>query len=146
MSRTLRRIVFASAAFVLGTAVYNRYLATWPYRSILRAVQLVLCVVNLLDLVWVSRWNLALGVPDKWFAMGYEVLQPLAKRSNLIPIFILAAKLCPPRAQATAFALNMGLANFGYAAGSKCALGEAMAVHQQLLRLRSKAWGCPPHS
>ena len=109
--------VFASAAFVLGTAVYNRYLATWPYRSILRAVQLVLCLVNLLDLVWVSRWNLELGIPDKWFAMGYEVLQPLAKRSNLIPIFILAAKLCPPRAQATAFALNMGLANFGFAAG-----------------------------
>ena len=34
--------VFASAAFVLGTALYNRYLAGWSYRNILRAVQLVL--------------------------------------------------------------------------------------------------------
>ena len=48
------------------------------YRSILRAVQLVLCVVNLLDLVWVSRWNLALGIPDQLFSMGYEVLQVAA--------------------------------------------------------------------
>ena len=35
--------------------------------------------------------------------MGYEVLQPFAKRANLLPIFILAAKLCPPRAQAAAY-------------------------------------------
>jgi hypothetical protein len=84
--------VFASAAFVLGTAVYNRFLSAWSYRSILRAVQVVLMAVNMLDLVWTSRWNLLLGLPDAYFAMGYEVLQPLAKRSNLIPIFILAAK------------------------------------------------------
>ena len=68
--------VFASAAFVLGTALYNRYLAGWSYRNILRAVQLVLCAVNMLDLIWVSRWNLLLGVPDNLFAMGCEALAP----------------------------------------------------------------------
>ena len=52
--------------------------------------------------MWVSRWNLELGIPDTYFAMGYEVLQPFAKRANLLPIFIIAAKLCPPRAQAAA--------------------------------------------
>ena len=62
----------------------------------------MLTAVNLLDFVWVSRWNLELGIPDAYFAMGYEVLQPFAKRANLLPIFIIAAKLCPPRAQAAA--------------------------------------------
>ena len=62
----------------------------------------MLTAVNLLDYVWVSRWNLQLGIPDAYFAMGYEALQPFAKRANLLPIFILAAKLCPPRAQAAA--------------------------------------------
>tara|TARA_B100000795_G_scaffold247590_1_gene213898 strand:+ start:1250 stop:1417 length:168 start_codon:yes stop_codon:yes gene_type:complete len=41
--------------------------------------------------------------------MGYEVLQPFAKRANLLPIFILAAKLCPPRAQAAAYIMHMAL-------------------------------------
>ena len=73
-----------------------------PCRANRSAVQLVLTAVNLLDCVWVSRWNLELGIPDAYFAMGYEALQPFAKRANLLPIFILAAKLCPPRAQAAA--------------------------------------------
>ena len=94
--------VFGAAAFVAGTAAYNRYLSRWSYRRILSAVQLILTAVNLLDYVWVSRWNLELGIPDAYFAMGYEVLQPFAKRANLLPIFILAAKLCPRRAQAAA--------------------------------------------
>ena len=32
------------------------------------------------------------------------------------------------------------------AAWSKCALGEAIAGHQQLIRLHLKARSCPPHS
>ena len=38
-----------AAAFVAGTAAYNRYLSRWSYRAILGAVQLVLTAVHWLD-------------------------------------------------------------------------------------------------
>ena len=79
----------------------------------------VLVVVNLLDLVWTSRVNVAIGIPDYVFAfLSYDGgLRDLVKRFFTIPMYILAARVCPPSVMATAFALNMGLSNFGVRMG-----------------------------
>ena len=101
--------VTARFAFVIGLCVYNRFLSGLQYRSIFLATQLALVPVNLLDMLWVSRLNLRVGVPDHFFALGAELLQPLVDRLSMVPLFILVAKLCPRDSQSTAFALNMGL-------------------------------------
>ena len=74
-------------------------------------------LANLLDLAWVSRLNLALGVDDRAFLLGLEVVQPIVSRVATMPMFVLAAKLCPPNVEATLFALLMGLSNFGSVIG-----------------------------
>jgi len=115
--------VLAGGAFILALALYNSGLSSWSYRSIFYGAQTALVVVNLLDFIWVERWNLVIGVPDVFFALGAELLQPLVDRLSLIPMFVLVVKLCPRESQATAFALNMGLLHLGRNVGSYLGMG-----------------------
>ena len=85
-------------------------------------------LVNLLDLIWVRRANLDLGIPDTYFFFGEELLGPVVSRLNTMPLFILAAKLCPPKMEGTLFALNMGLSNFGVILGTYMGNGLLLAL------------------
>lgn len=76
-----------------------------------------------MDLIWVQRWNKSLGISDKAFMLGEEVISPLISRFNTMPVFILAAKLCPPKMEATLFAMTMGLSNFGSVIGGYVGVG-----------------------
>jgi hypothetical protein len=109
--------------FLLGTAAYNRFASHWPYRTIFLHTQLALVAVNLIDLVWVTRINLALGISDKWFMVGEEVLGPMVGRFNTMPLFVLASKLCPDGVEATLFAMTMGISNFGATMGGYTGIG-----------------------
>ena len=73
--------------------------------------------------VWVRRWNKGMGMSDKFFILGEEVIAPLVSRFNTMPMFILAAKLCPDGVEATLFAMNMGLSNMGVVMGSYVGIG-----------------------
>ena len=75
----------------------------------------VLFLANLLDYAWVRRANVSLGIDDRLFLLGVEMIQPVVARIANMPTFVLAAKVCPPDVEATLFALLMGLANFGAA-------------------------------
>lgn len=115
--------VVGYASFALGTMLYHRSFTRWSYRRIWQGTQCAFVLLNLLDYVWVSRWNLALGVPDTAFMLGEEVLAPVFSRLSAMPMFILAARLCPPGIEGTLFALTMGLSNFGGKMGSVLAIG-----------------------
>ncbi|EGB07924.1 hypothetical protein AURANDRAFT_2498, partial [Aureococcus anophagefferens] len=102
---------------LVGIILYNKYLSRWPYRRVFALGYLVTFLANLLDLVWVTRTNLALGLDDEFFLLGLEVVQPVVSRLASMPMFVLAAKLCPANVEATLFALLMGLSNFGSVVG-----------------------------
>ena len=102
---------------LVGIILYNKYLSRWPYWRVFALGYLVTFLANLLDLVWVTRTNLALGLDDEFFLLGLEVVQPVVSRLASMPMFVLAAKLCPANVEATLFALLMGLSNFGSVVG-----------------------------
>ena len=76
-------------------------------------LQVLLVPANLLDLVWVTRLNKAVGIPDWVMTFGEEVFIDVVAQMASQPFFIFAAKLCPPNVEASMFALFMGLSNFG---------------------------------
>jgi hypothetical protein len=80
-------------------------------------MQLGMVMFNLLDLVWVTRLNLIVGVPDKMFLFGEDVIGPILDKLLSMPMYILVAKHMPPGVEATLFALEMGLSNFGAQTG-----------------------------
>ncbi len=69
----------------------------------------------MLDLVIVSRSNTKVGIPDEAMIFGDATLSPMVRRFIMMPIFVLAAKVCPDGAEATLFAMLMALSNFGQA-------------------------------
>ena len=46
------------------------------------------------------------------------MLTPLVRRFFLMPMFVLASKLCPDGSEATLFSVMMSLSNFGYDVGT----------------------------
>jgi hypothetical protein len=109
--------VAGSLALAGGTALYSAYFQGWSFRRMIFTSQALLVLVNLLDLVWVSRTNVRLGVPDWLFLLGDEVLSDVVFRLNMMPFYIFAAKLCPSSVEGSMFALFMGMSNFGTFAG-----------------------------
>jgi hypothetical protein len=103
----------AFGAMFLGILLYNRYLSSWRYRTIFAATMLFLALMGLMDVVLVKRWNLSLGIPDEVLILGDSALSPMARRFYVMPLFILAAKVCPNGAEATVFSLLTALGNFG---------------------------------
>jgi len=100
---------------LVGVVLYNAYFSDWKYRDVFVGGHCVLFLANLLDYAWVRRANVSLGIDDRLFLLGVEMIQPVVARIANMPTFVLAAKVCPPDVEATLFALLMGLANFGAA-------------------------------
>jgi len=63
--------------FVFGTLAYNRWLSHWSYKRIYCSTQVLMCLLNLTDLAWVRRANLAWGISDQAFVLGSEVVSPV---------------------------------------------------------------------
>jgi hypothetical protein len=120
--------IFGYVFFVVGTLMYNSFLSKWSFRSIYFSTQVGLCLLNLVDLVWVTRANLAWGVSDEAFVLGDEVLSPVVSRWNTMPFFVLAAALCPAGSEATVFASAMGLSNLGASVGEYFGVGLMWAL------------------
>ena len=113
----------ASVSMIVGIALYNRYMSGWKYRTIFTASQFLMVGAGMLDFVLVKRLNLKVGISDKAFVLGDEALVPLLRRFAAIPFFVLAAKVCPEKCEATLFALLMALSNFGGDVGSYMGVG-----------------------
>jgi len=108
----------AYVAMLLGIVVYSIWLRSWSYRSIFTWVQVVLVLTNLMDLCLVTRVNLSIGIPDQVFILGDSTIGPVVKRLYLMPMYVMASKLCPDGAEATLFSIMMSLSNFGYDVGT----------------------------
>lgn len=100
-----------------GVVLYNAYLSNWTYRSVYSITIVAYFFSNMLDLFWVSRMNLVFGIPDYLCLCGLDIVQPVIKKLHVMPLFVLAARLCPSEVEGTLFALLMGLSNFGSVMG-----------------------------
>ena len=109
--------IMGAVAGLAGTALYTTYFQRWTFRRIIGLCQLLLVLANALDLIWVLRINVALGIPDAAFAFGEEAFIDVFDQIQSQAFFIFAAKLCPRDVEASMFALFMGLSNFGYDVG-----------------------------
>jgi len=102
-----------AVASMVGVLIYHKWLKDYPFRSILFHAQLLYGVSGLLDLTFVLRWNLALGVPDAAFVTLEECVSRVVGRVRLMPMMVLSTKLCPPGVEGTFFALLMCIDSLG---------------------------------
>ena len=67
----------------------------------------------------VKRWNVAWGIPDKWFYLvGDTILEPIVLMMAFMPGTVLISKMCPKNMEATTFAILASFSNLGGALSS----------------------------
>eukprot|EP00930_Biecheleria_cincta_P030278 TRINITY_DN20973_c0_g1_i1.p1 TRINITY_DN20973_c0_g1~~TRINITY_DN20973_c0_g1_i1.p1 ORF type:complete len:613 (+),score=90.99 TRINITY_DN20973_c0_g1_i1:79-1839(+) len=105
--------ILSSAGLLMGVILYNKFLSNISYRRIFAGAQLLLVLTNFIDYAMVRRWNLLVGIPDVVMLISDDMFGTIMGRFFVMPMFILAAKVCPDSVEGTLFALLMALSNLG---------------------------------
>ncbi|XP_071919818.1 probable folate-biopterin transporter 6 [Coffea arabica] len=108
-------IIYAIGALasIVGVLIYHKTLKDYPFRSLLFFAQLLYATSGMLDLVFVLRWNLALGIPDYFFVIMEECVSRIISRIRWMPMMVLSSRLCPIGIEGTFFALLMCIDSLG---------------------------------
>eukprot|EP00897_Mesotaenium_endlicherianum_P004276 jgi/Mesen1/3877/ME000208S02891 len=106
------------AGMLLGVAAYNTWFKMYPYRRMLFLAQLLVVFCGSMDLILITGLNLRLGIPNHTFVVGEKTLSHALTRLQIMPMLVLAAKLCPPGIEGTLFAFLMAVTNLGRGAGA----------------------------
>ncbi|KAF9672977.1 hypothetical protein SADUNF_Sadunf11G0100400 [Salix dunnii] len=114
---------------MLGTFMYNRFLKTMKLRKILLLAHVGLSLLTLLDIILVSRVNLAYGVSDRIMVVWGSALADAVNQFKFMPFLVLSGQLCPPGIEGTLFALFMSINNLGSTLGSFVGAGLASILN-----------------
>ncbi|KAK9698158.1 hypothetical protein RND81_08G085900 [Saponaria officinalis] len=98
---------------MIGVMIYHKYLKEIPFRKLLFSIQLLYATSGVLDLMFILRWNLKLGIPDAFFIIMEETVLHIISRIRWMPMLVLCARLCPLGIEGTFFALLMSIDNLG---------------------------------
>ncbi|KAK1289543.1 putative folate-biopterin transporter 6 [Acorus calamus] len=113
-------------ASIAGVLIYHKLLKDYPFRTLLFSAQLVYGLSGMLDLVFVLRWNLRLGLPDSFFVVFEQCTSHIVSKIRWMPMMVLSAKLCPPGIEGMFFALLMCIDSLG---GLSAKFGGGLALH-----------------
>lgn len=100
-------------ASIVGVIVYHKALKDYPFRNLLFFAQLFYGISGMLDLIFMLRWNLVLGIPDYLFAVIEGCVSSIISKIRWIPMIVLSTQLCPSGIEGTFFALLMCIDSLG---------------------------------
>ena len=101
----------SSFASLAGVWIFQRFLKTVSFRQVLGWSTVISAVLGMSVLLLVTHANRALGIDDYWFSLGDNLILSAIGEVALMPILVLAARLCPAGIEATFFALIMSIFN-----------------------------------
>nr|KAJ0216706.1 hypothetical protein LSAT_V11C300111060 [Lactuca sativa] len=100
-------------ASIVGVLIYHKLLKDYSFRNLLFFAQLVYGLSGMLDLMFILRWNLAIGLPDYLFVVLEECVSQIVSRVRWMPMIVLSTTLCPIGIEGTFFALLMSIDSLG---------------------------------
>ncbi|CAD8092194.1 unnamed protein product [Paramecium sonneborni] len=104
---------------ILGVLLYNNYLKDVPFKKIFITTTILYYFCYQSMIILVTRKNVEWGINDKFFCLGDSVMLQLVGELNLMPILVLACRMCPKNIEATMYAMLMSTINFGSTLGSQ---------------------------
>ncbi|KAJ9167641.1 hypothetical protein P3X46_019258 [Hevea brasiliensis] len=108
-------IIYAIGAMasIVGVVIYQKALKNYPFRNLLFFAQLLYGLSGMLDIIFILRWNLVLGIPDSFFVISEECVSRIVSRIRWMPMIVLSTRLCPLGIEGTFFALLMCIDSLG---------------------------------
>jgi folate/biopterin transporter len=103
----------SSIASLIGIWLFQRFLKTIPFRSLMGWTTVISAVIGMTALILVTHTNRTLGIDDRWFSLGDSLILTVMGQIAFMPVLVLAARLCPEGVEATLFALLMSINNLG---------------------------------
>lgn len=100
-------------ASIVGVVIYQKALKNYPFRNLIFAAQLLYGLSGMLDIIFILRWNLVLGIPDSFFVISEECVCRIVSRVRWMPMIVLSTRLCPLGIEGTFFALLMCIDSLG---------------------------------
>jgi len=98
----------------IGIVIFQTFMSGWTFRNLFWVTTLMQVVASAFDLLIINRYNIAWGIPDKWFYMfGDAVIGPAVMMFAFMPAVVLTSKLVPKGLESTTYALLAGFQNFG---------------------------------
>ena len=107
----------------LGAFIFQVLFGKTNIRKVLVVTTILSGLFSCFDLIIVKRWNLIMGIPDKWmYMLGDAICYNLIDMLNYIPLMTLISKICPKKLETTTYAFVSGISNlariFSYLIGS----------------------------
>lgn len=108
-------IIYAigAVASIIGVLIYHKYLKNYTFRNLVFYAQLLYAISGLLDLIFILRWNLKIGIPDYFFVVIEDAAIRITGKIRWMPMMVLSTKLCPLGIEGTFFALLMCIDSIG---------------------------------
>ena len=98
---------------LIGMALYNVWLKDFSFKKLLVCSTILCMVINLTQVLLVSRVNSSIGIPDEAFAIGCSFVVQITAELNMMPLLVLCCKVCPKNIEGSLYALLMSTWNFG---------------------------------
>ncbi|MGD1699759.1 folate/biopterin family MFS transporter [Dapis sp. BLCC M229] len=115
-----------SIAALFGVWLFQRFFKSVPFRKIFGWSTVISAVLGMTTLLLVTHTNRALGIDDHWFSLGDSLVLTVMGKIALMPLLVLAARLCPLGVEATVFALLMSINNLAQLISHE---GGALLMH-----------------
>ncbi|MEB3232487.1 MAG: folate/biopterin family MFS transporter [Leptolyngbyaceae bacterium] len=100
-----------SVAGLLGVWFFQQFLKAVSIHKIIAWSIVISTLLGLSALVLVTHTNRTLGISDQWFSLGDTLVLAVMGKIALMPLLVLAARICPVGIEATLFALLMSVFN-----------------------------------
>ncbi|TKY58034.1 folate-biopterin transporter 6 [Spatholobus suberectus] len=102
-----------AVASLIGVVIYHKALKDYSFRDLVFYAQLFYGISGVLDLIFILRWNLVIGIPDYFFVVIEESATRITGKIRWMPMMVLSTQLCPLGIEGTFFALLMCIDSIG---------------------------------
>jgi hypothetical protein len=99
--------VFGQAAMLLWSIIYKRYLKSVPPRKLISAIQALMAIFMISDVLFVKGYYQKMGVPDSAYVVIFSGLLEVLFFFKILPFTVLIAQLCPPGCEGSLMAFVM---------------------------------------
>ncbi|XP_031276060.1 probable folate-biopterin transporter 7 [Pistacia vera] len=99
--------VFGQAALLLWGVIYNHRLKSVSPRILISAIQVMMAVLMISDMLFVKGVYREMGVPDLVYVVAFSGLLEVMFFFKILPFNVLIAQLCPPGCEGSVMAFVM---------------------------------------
>ena len=104
----------SSLAMMVGTIIYYKWLYTHSFKRLITIATIIVTLFNLVQLLQILRVNVKIGIPDTYLALSLDLITNSLGQLQLIPVLVLACKLCPKNLEAAIYESILGIKNIAY--------------------------------